>query len=489
MTTNISSLPRLGRRPSRNAIVLTIAVWLPMLGWFAAFRPGFMSADSLEIYRQATQGGWLDIQPPIYTAAMWLSHVLIGSPSLLTLAQSLFLAAGIAAVAVALVRIGANRTVVLATTAVVALSPQVGAFSISMWKDVPYAATFLLVSARVIDLARARMLNDPRLTRRVIWSLALWFSVAAAFRQNGILLAVGLAVALALIVRSSWKQILAAGLIAIAVLGLLKVVVYRVIGVKASGAQPSLAIQLHDIAAGAQADPDSFTASDRALMDRMAPFEVWRQTYASSGCSSANWEWDPRFRWDKLDGHSSEVISLWTRVIANHPLLVARNRLCIGAIAFRPDTNAGVLYTVSRGVDANPLGLHTAPIIGALDDPGRNVLDVLDEPGIQGIAWRAPGWIYAAYVAVLVVALRRRRWELLLPALPLLMLQLSVFPVNPAQDARYMFPGLVLAVLLLTLVSVRSLPPGSAAADVSSDRVDVARSSAGGERDNELIMT
>ena len=128
--------------------------------------------------------------------------------------------------------------------------------------------------------------------------------------------------------------------------------------------------------------------------------------------------------------------------------MVARNRLCVGAVAYRPD-NEGALYTVSRGIDQNPDGLRTVPISDRLHERAVSLLDRLDENDVQSWAWRAPGWIYLAYVVFAVVAVKRRRWILLLPVLPLAMLQLSVLPVNPAQDARYMFPGLILAVLLL----------------------------------------
>ena len=79
---------------------------------------------------------------------MWVSTTLFDSPSLLTLGQSLFLAAGIVAVARSLLRLGANRKAVYGVTAVVAVSPMVGAFSVSLWKDIPYGAAFLLISAR-----------------------------------------------------------------------------------------------------------------------------------------------------------------------------------------------------------------------------------------------------------------------------------------------------------------------------------------------------
>src|SRR5688572_12504794 len=96
--------PRAPRLSGR--LRLTLGLWAPMLVWFAALRPGLMSADSLVIWEQATRGGWYDLQPPLYTAGMWVSTKLLGSPSGLTLAQSLLLAASMAAVVRALVRFG-----------------------------------------------------------------------------------------------------------------------------------------------------------------------------------------------------------------------------------------------------------------------------------------------------------------------------------------------------------------------------------------------
>jgi hypothetical protein len=439
--------------PSQGAVLATAMVWLPMLGWYAAFRPGLMSADSLSIYDFARHGDWQDLHPPAYIAAMWVSTTLLGSPSLLTLGQSLFLAAGIVAVARALLRLGVHRDAVCVTTALVALTPMVGAFSVSLWKDVPYGAAFLFLSARVIDLTRARWDDDVPAARSAAWRIALWSSFVVVFRQNGVLLVVGLVVVLWFCLRSQRRQFAAVLVIPLVVLASLKLVVYPIIGISSSGSQPALAEQLHDIADAVARDPSMFDASDRSFLETMGPFDAWGSAYSGFGCSSANWEYDTRFHWAGVDGHSSRVVSLWLKVVREHPIMVARNRLCVGAVAFRPD-NQGTLYTVSRGIDQNDQGLRTVPMSSWLNERGRSLLDHLDEPSVQSWVWRAPGWIYLADLVLVVVAVRRRRSILLLPALPLLMLQLSVFPVNPAQDARYMFPGLVLAVLLLPAISL-----------------------------------
>jgi hypothetical protein len=155
--------------------------------------------------------------------------------------------------------------------------------------------------------------------------------------------------------------------------------------------------------------------------------------------------------WNAIEGEQGEFVSLWLELTLENPRAVIGNRLCVGAVAWRPD-GAGALYTVSRGIDDNRMGLRTAPVVGALTEPARDVLDALDEPAVQPFVWRAPGWIYAAYAVALLVVRRRSRWRLL-PFAPILATQLAVVGLNPAQDARYMLPAMLLAVALLTLAT------------------------------------
>lgn len=441
------------------------AAWLPMLWWFAAFRPGLMSADSLESWAQATGGTWVDLQPPIYTAAMWLSDALVGSPSLLTLGQSLFLAAGIAATGRAVVHAGADRRLVVGLCAAVAATPMVGAFSVSLWKDIPYAATLLFVLARLVDLAAARAAADDPSARLALRSMVAWAALSVVIRQNGIVVAVLVLGALALALRDLWRP-LAIGVVAcVATLGVAKFVAYPLLDVQPGPANSEVSTLLHDIASVAARDPGALDAGDRELLAVVAPVEVWRDAWLRFDCYSANWQYDPRFDWRLVDGHQSEYVRLWAELLRENPRAVTGNRLCAGAVAWRPD-NHGVLYTVSRGIDPNALGLETVPVVQAWNDTAVDVLDALDDPDVQWLAWRAPGWLYLTYGAVGLAAWRRRQALLVVPlALPAAV-QVSVAALNPAQDARYLVPGLLAAWLLLPLagVSLRAPVAPSAAA-------------------------
>jgi hypothetical protein len=133
---------------------------------------------------------------------------------------------------------------------------------------------------------------------------------------------------------------------------------------------------------------------------------------------------------------------------------VIGNRLCIGAVAWRPD-DVSELYTVSRGVDPNQLGLRTVPLWSGLNHVAVDILDFTDRPWVQPLLWRAPVWCYALYIVLARSARRRRRAVYLLPALLPLAIQITILAVNPAQDARYMFPALMYVVLVLPLVAER----------------------------------
>ena len=121
---------------------------------------------------------------------MWLSSRLVDSPALVTLAQSLLLACGIVACGRGLVRLGVPPVATVVASVLVAWSPMVGAFSVSLWKDVPYAAVFLLASARTLDLVQARLSGDRN--RPAVVSLTAWLIPLTLLRQNGLILAVAL---------------------------------------------------------------------------------------------------------------------------------------------------------------------------------------------------------------------------------------------------------------------------------------------------------
>ena len=156
-----------------------------------------------------------------------------------------------------------------------------------------------------------------------------------------------------------------------------------------------------------------------------------------------------------MDGEADRFAELWGELTMESPLGVLKNHLCVGAVAWRPDSE-GVLYTVSQGIRPQQLRLETSPLLPVLTEPARDVLSFLDEQPIQAVAWRAPAWIYLSYILVGLTALRRRMPARLLPLALLLSLQLTRVVLNVAQDHALHIPlGPLRAVMSLSLATIR----------------------------------
>ena len=280
-----------------------------------------MSADSLFVWQQATEGHWVNSHPPAYIAATWLSSQTFGSPSGLVLIQSLFLAYAIVSVSLACVRAGASVRLVVPITVIVVLSPMVGAFSVSMWKDVPYAAAFLLVGARMIDLATARLSEDhddeSAAMRRIVW----WSIVATVLRQNGILSAAGVLILLVVLLPGLRRVASVAVFACIGVLLFLRFVAYPIVGIRPLRRAVRSSSQLHDIAAIASRDPDALDPEDSALLEGVAPLDSWTNGFTSYSCRSANWQWNQDFNgWRDIDGQQRAFMNLWVELASETPL-------------------------------------------------------------------------------------------------------------------------------------------------------------------------
>jgi hypothetical protein len=437
-------------------VVLTALAWLPLFFWYAAFRPGIMSADSLGSWWQASTGRVTDDIAPTYTFLMYVSQRLVGSPSGLALFQQALLASSFVAVGWSLVHLGVRRWVVGIVTAGLLVTPMVGAFSVSLWKDIPYSAAMLYCGAAVVWLVKRQLdgATTVRAMQAPLLMLLVAASVAVLIRQNGVLFSIILGVILTAALKGVRRWIIAGTACTVLVLVSLKTVVFPILGVAPTPEPLKVASLLHDIAAVNHHHPGDIPEDVALEMETIAPLDTWSRSYS---CYTVN----PLYYSSEVDLSILEENSItdsWIELLIGSPGTVVGHRVCAGSIAWRPmavDRANSVLYTVSTGIDANDVGLETRPIWERLHRFGIELIEESNEPQREWYLWRAPTWIYLCYAALGFAAVRNRSPRLLLPGSVLLAAQLTVLLVNPAQDARYMMGGLMLAVLLLPIATLR----------------------------------
>ena len=459
---------------ARWSIAGTALLWIPLLLWFLGNRPGFMTFDSFDVWRQAVTNHWEDTHPIAYVIAMKVSQMVIGSPSLLTLAQTLYIAIALALLCRALVRAGCHRATTYAAVVIVSWLPQVGGFTITLWKDIPYTAAMICVAARVIDLFSFR-LRRPHdvMPRALLRSLFFHLLAAVLFRQNGVIFAVFLG-GLLFVVRSGRRRgvaVMTAALFLIILM--LKTAVYPAIGVERTPAEINIATFVHDIDAALVKNPEIFTDDDLAMLERAMPLSQWRGSYYCYAI--IGWYLNPSMRLTAFREDSSEYLALWRKVLREAPGTVISNRFCVSSLAWRVDQKgSGYIYTLTYGIPDNPYGFKTEPVIERLRPRMLKMLAWAEIPHRLWYTWRAPAWIYLLDLVLVAQALRFRRWVWLLPGAVPLAQQLNILVLNGSQDARYMFGAymIAMATLPVAVLSRRSVEMANADADADVDDDD-----------------
>lgn len=262
-----------------------------LLLWWVAFYPGLMSYDSIMYIWQATTSNWSTSHSVAYNGLLWISLQLTGEISLLTAAQTVAMAAGLAYAVVGLRRLRVpGRWLAIAAIAVVCV-PYIGTFTTYVSKDTAFVICQVWLTgtvARIVAalLASRRLANHEPMTgtaskeptAALIGVMFVEFALMALFRPNGfvvILLATaGLVAALAGV---RWR-VAASGIAAVAIGVAANFLLYPALGVRSAGSELLLGPAYADLAVAYAERPSVFSRADRALLAKVAPLEFWRDS-------------------------------------------------------------------------------------------------------------------------------------------------------------------------------------------------------------------
>jgi hypothetical protein len=301
-------------------------------------------------------------------------------------------------------------------------------------------------------------------------------------RNNGFLL-VGIDGALLVALFAGGRRWLAAATAAaLAVYFALTYALFPNVGIKPGPADLVLGPAYHDIAVVYHDDPGSFTDRQVTLMKKVGTSKkLWDS--AGADCWNAD-RLTLATRWidRSAQRHSRQLFGLWRRTLQTHPLTVIRARLCRATIAWSPWRGSpalGASVFPNLDIPGNLFGwwpsklagdpeIHRAfqpdPPIPGLRTAARSYVSTSMGVGGEWIVWRGATWCYLAYLAVAVVAIRRRQWIWVTIAGAALANQLTVLLDNPGQLIRYMEGCIYLGVLALPLLTLpgrdRSEPSG-----------------------------
>jgi len=437
--------------------------WLP---YFVIYYPGCLSGDSIvELMIQLGLRPMSDHHPVMHQLMVRLGLAvggLFGSVSLgvavYTLLQMLLMALAFALCLRYLKRAGAKKGMLTAAFLFYALYTINGYYSVTMWKDVPFAGVaLLLVLALAGRLPWERVEGKGRRAAALAGFTVLCF-LFCTLRNNGyyaFLLAFPFYI---LVNRRQWKPLLAAALATVLLVTGYHALLYDALGVRRSEAGEALSLPLQQIARtvklyGADWDDEDI----RVLSEVFVDIDSLGERY-NSKISDPVKAWDS-FRSAQFEKDPARYGKSWLRLGLRHPLTYVDAALIQCSGYWYPDLD---YWNVLPWIEPNTLGLQHDARLAPVRDQLILLHDNLAVYRPTAILYSVGLMVWLELIAVVLLALKRQ-WRAVSASFPVWGLWLTTLASPVFCEYRYLYALVVTVPLFLGLALC--LPAREAAAE------------------------
>lgn len=425
---------------------------LPAAGWllyFFAFYPGTMTPDSLAQWGQAHSYEWNNWHPIVHT---WFITALLqiwDSPAIIALSQILIMSLIWAYSMKSIEKKGLTFIALILFSMVAAAWPVLGIFSITLWKDILYSFVLFLFCVLVFNMVftRGHWLDQKRhLLLLFITSLAVVF-----FRHNGFpvfLITGGL---LVFVFRAHWRPLITNF---IAIIGIYLIVtgpVFSTYQVESTELKEALGIPTQQIAN--IVTYGEMTEEQNVYINEVMPLRIWKKYYHP-------YQVDPlKFSGEYDDVYISETfgqfMKVWAGMVVQNPGLAIEAFLKETSVVWQMHEPKDPGYTskyVTNIYHNNEFGLENKIMNEELTEDMRDYLEGSVDNFLTTI-WRPASYLIAIlFLTVTAVLKYGKSSSVWLIPLPVLLNVGSVAATLPAQEFRYLFSNVPLAIFLMAMI-------------------------------------
>ena len=421
-----------------SSFLLCLLCWLP---YYLYQYPGIMTPDSINQFEQVLGVIPYNNHHPLahtmvfallYKAAFALTGDMVVSVGFYTFAQMCLLSAGMAFFISTLHQQRIRPFVLLLLTAFYALIPYHAVFSVTIWKDIPFAAAVLFFNCLLLRLIlRGSLLLHER--------ILLLFSgmMICLFRSNGWYAFLVVVPFLLFFFRKQKRQVYPCLLVTLLLCVLIKYPVMNHFQVTQPDLIESLCIPTQQIAAVLCNDRE-LTAEERGLIESVVDLTYIKELYNPTFADNMK-ELVRAGDQEYLASHKKEFLKLWISLGLRYPgdYLDAYIQQTYGY--WYPDSF--YLVAEAEGVSATELGVSTRHLIGGpLVVKGKELAIKLGSiVPIYGTLWSmgVACWVLLFSLGTVLVRRETRKLLCYLPSVLLLFTVLIATPV--ATEFRYVY--------------------------------------------------
>jgi hypothetical protein len=449
---------------SKNTNRRLLGYALPMvLVWtiyLLVFYPGILSSDSIHQWRMITGLEPIsDWHPAIHTLMMWLLTRIWASPAVVAVVQIVTLSLVAAWGIRGLEEWGLPRWGAWLMSLLFAISPVNSTMVITPWKDIPYAISLF---ALFLIIFRVVLSEGSWMDRPWRWvSLGLVGAAAGLFRHNGVAVVSVILLVMLVVYRRHWKPLLKGVGLFILVWAVVTGPVYSLAKVVRMSDTLRDTIYLHHFGAHVVAGTP-LTDEEREYFNALKPITEWKY-YC---CNVSPLFYDPDFNGELFKANRSKHLRIFLDLALRDPKVEVQHLLCSSSLVWKICNDCGFLahaiLTVDgkyQWVDPNPLGLKEASLLPGLVTPLAALSVMLSLPPWVAWVWGPAIYLYLALTMVMVFALWRKSWKMLLIGLPALVQSAILAVINISTDFRYQYSVYLMGVFCIGLLIMMASKP------------------------------
>jgi hypothetical protein len=422
----------------------SLVIWT--FSWLAFF-PALMSPDSVDEWHQATVIPLSDHHPLLHILAERFLSWIWPSPAVVALTQILLLGLLVGWGCQSLRRAGVPRYVVLVISFLCALSLSNVGLSVTLWKDIPYAAGVL---ALTILLFRFEELNQGAESARFWIGVGVACLLTLTFRHNGLPAVVGAALGFLLLDRRSWKAMLTATLAALVLQSALHSWALHRYHTDA----PPTSLALVPLLSAHVAAKTPLTPPEQTLLSTLLPLD---QDWAYNCLDTNSTLYHEGFSTAGLRLHDRELLLLAARLWLRAPGTSLRHLACSSSMLWQ-------LFAEGTYLDGPPVWIRPDGQVQSIypgpDSPTPNslfpelrvelarlFLSTVHDDSVSWLLWRPALSLYLLVFCCAVACQRRRSWRPAFVLLPCVFHTLVLALAIGHEDLRYQYPVILVGQL------------------------------------------
>jgi hypothetical protein len=430
--------------------------------WFlflAIFWPGVLSNDSMALYGEALTGNFSNSQSVFYELFLSILLELIQSPAFLLAIQIILFALIISWGLSLLERNGVPRLVLWTISLLMAIFPPNMIFSVTLWKDIPYAFSLLLFSIFLLSIALSKGEWGIKKTNW-IW-LAFVGLLVGFFRHNGWPSSLLSLLLLPLIFKRYWKYFLGSLLIATFSYIVVEGILFNQIIAKNEPIDQSNLVYLHHIAAHINAGT-YLNKDEETYLNEFLPLSDWNYYECYVG---PVWK-DRHFERESFLNNTEKNRNLFLELFLRDPTVNFSHMLRAGELSYRFINNKCTMKSLHglwswnignvHWVIPNDNNVKEYSLLPGMIQPIMTLLrkfGYFDDALV--VSYLRPAfWLFIAFFSLSVLVIRKENIIFIIPTIPALTQSVVLFLIGFAPAYRYYFSNCLIGILFLGCVFI-----------------------------------